>query len=821
IHDLEESEGTHFLVLEYVPGETLAERIDRGPLPFEEALPLFKQITEGLEAAHEKGVIHRDLKPANIKITPEGQVKILDFGLAKAMEGEVPASELSHSPTISHMATQAGVILGTASYMSPEQARGKPVDKRTDIWAFGCVLYEMLTGRKAFKGESITDIFAAVMKEEPDWTLLPVAAPVLLRVLSRLLRKDPVRRLRDVGDARIAICEAVEDQEEPDLPKRAPGIIRIAAGYSLVFILGLLLSYTIFLWRADDGDGADNVVLRFGGQLPVGLRLTPAFSPPLILSPDGKMVVFNSAPEEGDSRGGFWVMDLEKDFGPRLIENASGGVPFFSPDGKLLGFLDPDARSLYRLSLSTGAIAKICDVPGRLNSGATWGTDGTIALSSAGYGLMALRPGADQMTPLLTRDRGCSGGEGWWPQFIPEEEIVIFSTVDTGGHRLEVLDLKTGSRQRIEGIARGSCGRILPPDKLVYVDGGALFAARIDTTSWQILGEPVKMLSGIHVRHTSGLPYFSVSSSGSLVYSPLHSRESRRVVLVDRAGQVEPLTHEEGIYGDPSFSPNGSTVAVTHVGSAGVGGAGDIYLYGTRDERVMRLTTNGLAKWPRWTPDGSAIVYGELYRALVSRSVLVEAEEELLWEADLVFPASWNVNGRELLFEQFNPDTGLDIFSLELGKEPEPVLVREPTDGFARLSPNGKWLAYQSDESGQNEIYVRAFPGNQRGVPVSTRGGEHPIWSSDGRELFYIEKKKLMRVTVDDSAEPKLGTPTPLFEGVFLTPKELGVHSTCFDVSPDGERFVMLQGEQEEVRQYNIIVNWVQEVEERLAQAGY
>ena len=555
IHGLEESDGIRFLVLELVEGKTLAERVSKGPLPAEESLEVCRQVAEGLEAAHETGVIHRDLKPANVNITPEGKVKILDFGLAKALEGEIPAADISHSPTRTDGMTSTGVILGTAPYMSPEQARGKPVDKRVDIWAFGCVLYECLTGTQLFGGETTTDCIAKVLQKEPDWKALPEKTPWRMRdLLRRCLEKDAHERLRDIGDARIEIEHVLSepsDHSPEGVARAAPVWWRrttpSAAIGLLILLMGVLLGFV--LWNREyDSQPPQSKVARFSITLPDDEAIPP--QAPLALSPDGTQLVYAAV---RDNTRRLYLRATDQLEAKAIPGTEGGWGPFFSPDGKWVGFFTGVGvkGDLKKWSLLGGEPATICEVG--VGRGGSWGEDGTIVFGRRD-GLW--RVSSSGGVPELVVPEGLL----FRPQILPGGRGVIFDRLkllDVGPvWSVEVLSLDTGQpRVLVDG---GVKGRYLPTGHLIYGQGGALWAAPFDPESLELQGPGVPVVDGVWM-----ISRFEVSASGSLVYIPGSDVEQEdALVWVDRQGRKEPFLEPQMQLYNPRLSPDGTRLAV-------------------------------------------------------------------------------------------------------------------------------------------------------------------------------------------------------------------------------------------------------------------
>ncbi len=836
IHDLEESEGVHFLVMELVPGETLAERIARGPIPLDEALPLFKQIAEGLEAAHEKGVIHRDLKPANVKVTPDGRIKILDFGLAKAFEGEPELSDLSQSPTITRDATRAGVILGTASYMSPEQARGKSVDKRTDIWAFGCCLYEALTGRKAFSGETVSDILASIIKTEPRWEALSAVASWRVQELLRLcLRKDPLHRLREIGDARVHIEDTLGEPES-DLPA---GILqdakkRRAIPWPIAIVMTLLAGLLVWIIRSPSPPvraPVTKLILdvkpaeRLGGtgpDLPHRLSRTA-----IAFSPDGKQLVYSAEVEESPQ---LYLRNMDEMEATPIAGTEGGLAPFFSPDGQWLGFWA--GGKLMKIPISGGPPQAICDV--KLPPwGASWGSDDTIVFSQSGErGILRISADGGVPEEITTLE------EGEWrhhlPHFLPGADAVLL-TVRKGygnGEDMTVMvqSLETGERKVL--IENGADGRYAASGHLVFLRLGTLMAVAFDPNKLEISGSPVGVLASVQQDVNSQMSYsdigagqFSFSRTGSLVYVPggIFPDWEGQLVWVARDGTAEPLPAPLGPYLLPRLSPDGRRVAVTKSGFEH-----DVWVYDILRETMRRFTLEeGIDTTGIWTPDGNRIAFASdragPERSIYWKSADGSGEVERLTTGRLSRPSSWSPDGKVLAYVYRKTVEDNDIWVLPVGGEAQPFIESPFNEANPEFAPNGRWLAYKSNESGRNEVYVTPYPGPGPKVQISTDGGFSPVWARNGREIFYRvsgdRRESTVVMAVDTTIEPTFssGKPRVLFQGQY----ESTIYIRSYDVTPDGERFLLIKRDENDpvsrrVTHLNVVLNWFDELKQRV-----
>ena len=803
LHGLEESDGRQFLVMELVEGETLAERIAKGPIPIDEAIPLFIQVAEGIEAAHEKGIIHRDLKPANIKIGPDGKPKILDFGLAKALAGEVVVQDLSQSPTLTRDATETGVLLGTAPYMSPEQARGKEVDRRTDIWSFGCVLFEALSGSVAFLGDTTSDTLAAVLGGEPDWSALPEEAPSLIRsLLRRCLEKELHERLRDAWDIRIQIEEALKEAHSKPLvvtPRKARAR---AVPWIVVVLSAFLIGGLTVRMLTGPGQPPSSSPIRFVINLPPESRFQTRGSPPIVVSPDGHNVVF-AAMESGRSR--LYLRELDEFMATPLAGTEDARSPFFSPDGEWVGFF---ARGeLQKVALAGGPASTICGTA-YLSYGASWGMDDTILFATSGFSGL-LRVSANGGTPHEITKPDSERGERQhsWPHFLPDGKTVLFNAQTSEGPRLAVLSLEDLSwRALLPGSGQA---QYVPTGHLLYAESGLLLAVPFNISSLETTGSPTPVLDSIYTP-VAGVPYFSVSHNGSLVYIVGSvTAEENALVWVDRLGQAAALSDDREVYRNPRLSRDGRRVAVTLGSDVGYQ---DIWVYDLERGGRTRLTTGGGYIWPFWTGDDARIIFTskeDLYWTAADGSGEVEP---LLIREHPQFPGSSSPRGI-LAFYEIHPDTRRDIWVLPLEGEriPLPFLVTVFDERTPVFSPDGRWLAYTSNEEGRDEVYVRPYPGPGAKWKISTDGGEEPVWSAEGHELFYRHGNEMMVVAVDTEPVFSRRKPQHLFEADYDVDPRRGVN---YDVSPDVQRFVMIQSEEEAVpRQFHVVLNWAEELE--------
>jgi len=810
IHGLEESDGVRFMILELVEGESLAEKLARGRMEVEQALDVARQIAEALDAAHEKGIIHRDLKPANVLVGSDDRVKVLDFGLAKALESPASApsapESLAESPTRAPDMTRAGVLVGTAAYMSPEQARGMPVDKRADIWAFGVVLYEMLSGRRAFGGETATDVLAQLIERDPDWEAVHTDTPGSVRkLLRRCLSKDPRDRLRDIGDARLEILEA-RDQGDEDvamgLPRRRWLLpTGVAVGLAVGIAIGFVLSSGFRQEPAARGPSS----ATFSLALPDDAR---------------RRLVYVASDSTGQPRLYTRTLD-ELDFEPILgTENA--WQPFFSPDGAWIAFFTPTGE-LKKVSFGGGAPVTILeDIANSQWAFGTWGDDDRIIFAAWTSGLQRVSSDGSQHERLSTPE------DEWHerPEILPGSETVLYQQISPEGVRIVARSLANGSEKVI--VENAAEPRYLTSGHLLFRRQGAVMAAPFDIRRLELSGQALPLDLPVWIDqppYLDSIAQLAVSRTGALVYIPEEeSFWQENLVWVSREGEVQ---HIRSTSGNPVFrlAPDGKRAAIS--------------LWEADRTRIEvlefeRNVATSLAEapsiyWfnPVWSPDGSKIVFGTASTAegaLYSKTVDGGEPAELLlrvashWGA---VPWSFAPNG-VLAFNTYHPDTEGDIrfYSPDEGVELPTTLSGPHDKRQPAFSPDGLWLAYQSDESGTYEIYVSEYPAGGHKKQVSTGGGTGPLWSPDGSELFFQSEdgRRLFAVDIETGLGLEISAQHLLFEGSFEPSHESGL---SFDVSPDGRRFLMRQRPEGDMvaRELVLVLDWFSELE-RLVPAG-
>jgi eukaryotic-like serine/threonine-protein kinase len=839
IHGLEESNGIRALVMELVEGETLAEKIvgegpalsdlrspmdsigvqksdprEPGGLPYRDILPIARQIAEALEYAHERGVIHRDLKPANVKITPEGTVKVLDFGLAKVLipQDSTNALDPANSPTLSMTTTEKGMILGTAAYMSPEQARGQRVDRRCDIWAFGCVLFEMLSGRKAFEGETLSDVLAAVITKEPDWAALPeTAPPSIQRLVRRCLVKDAKQRLRDIGEARITIEEMLSGSSLLPSPlpqgEGGPGerdrvrvpLLRRALPWALaaVGMLGCVILAFVAMHLLRQSETEQPMI-----QFPISPPQNTEFDN-FVLSPDGRKLAFvASAPGTG-AGAALWVRSLDSLAARPLQGTEWPGPPFWSPDGRYLGFF-ADGK-LKKIAASGGPVQTLCDADG---GGATWSRQGVIIFSNNGILYRVPDTGGEPTLVAAPDTAGLERGFGS-PQFLPDGRHFLFRASGTRDEGPYIGLGSLGSKRTEALLSKVQNALYSPPGYLLFVQQGNLVARPFDAGRLQFTGQAVPIAEDVPALLPPWGAGFSISENGVLAYQARTGGRTDRMVWFNRKGNEIRAIGPQGIYTNPDLSHDGSKVAVC------LGGMGkrDIWVYDLKRNTGSRLTFNPADDLnPVWSHDGSTIMFTSTRQG---QRDLYEKSANGLGKTQLVYASKeqpksltdLSQDGRYALYDTDGLANTLWALPLFGDRKPFAVVEGNFVAERGRFSPDGRYIAYTSIETGQSEVYVQTFPQHLGKWEVSTSGGTEPMWRQDGKEMFYLKgDNTVMSVDVNtSSSEFRAGIPKPLFRPQIVL---LELRNN-YVVSPDGQGFLMLAPAGEaKPAPITVVLNW-------------
>ncbi len=828
LYGFEESDGKRFIVMELVEGQTLAERLKKGSLPVEEALNICSQIAEGLEAAHEGGIIHRDLKPANVKVTPEDKVKILDFGLARVLSDQPSDADLAVSPTI----TRPGVVLGTGAYMSPEQVKGKPLDKRVDIWGFGCVFYECLTGKRAFQGETVTEAIASILRSEPDWRALPPETPEAVKdLLHQCLRKDPRERLHDIADVRV---ELHEEDTRPSAVVPTPQFNshrRILSVGAVTLVIGVLIGAGLLQYlrafffpisrpvvrssiKLESGHWLDGMRLR----LPYGLEHPTRTA--LAISSDARFVVYSAVKENpgAQDRPRLYMRRLDQ-LGATPIAGTEGGIgPFLSPDDQWLGFW-ADGK-LQTVPVSGGVPVVLCDAPALF--GASWGSDHSILFASLAEGGIS-RVSADGGKPEAMTNPDLARGEASHrlPHALPGGRSVLFTIMtDPWDPKPRIGALRLEQRDWSVLLDDATDARYVRTGHLVFMRRGILMALPFDPERLRITGQPTPVVDRVvHAVNTTSMRFettagqFDISDSGDLIYASGGITPSNEASLmwVDRSGLAQAVSNSKSDFEMPRISPDGQKLLYYTATPAQ-----RVWIFDFQRGIATPLTNEGRANEAVWTPDGTRVVFNmataggyNLFWQPADGSLSVE---RLTSSTCQQWPGSWSDEGKILaILEKCKDDTNISILRMS-DRQVTPLLNSRYDESCAEFSPDGHWLAYTSDESGRAEVYVRPYPGTGGRRQISDEGGSEPLWARNGRELFYRQGPRVWAVDVGSGPGLSTGKPHLLFE-------QQGYASwgavRDWDVSPDGKRFLMVKLEEkkpEPVTEMILVQNWSEEL---------
>jgi serine/threonine-protein kinase len=819
IYGIEDTGSTRALVLEFIPGDTLVDRIVRGPMPTNEALAIARQIVQALEAAHEHGVVHRDLKPSNIKVRDDGTVKVLDFGLAKALDPVAISSDRSHFPTLTSPAmTQAGVILGTAAYMSPEQARGQNADPRSDMWAFGCVLYEMLTGKPAYPGDTVSDVIATVLRGEPDWDALPSDLPFpLVLLLKRCLEKDRSRRITGASVATFILNEpllAGSENRPGTKQTQAPawGWRRLAA-FGAAGVIGASGAAAIVWYSRPPVEPPRVSRLSITPSRAASFRVTSGSNLNVSISPDGTSIVY---PGDGGSLSLRRLDSLEATSLTGLNDPID---PFFSPDGQWIGFFNTN-NSVQKVAITGGLPTSLVNLGGAASRGAAWSDDNTIVYATtAASGLLTITAAGGSAGVLTTPDREKGEGDHVLPQVLPRGRGVLFTILPAAGGldraQAAVLDLRSKTYKVV--LRGGSHARYLPTGHLLYAAAGTLRAVPFNLDTLEVAASPsIPVLS--QAAGATGAANFDVSANGTLVYvTGQGEAPSFRLVWVDRQGNEEIIAAPPRAYLYPRLSPDGTRVALDIRDQDN-----DLWTWDLQRETLTRVTVDpGLERFPLWASDGQRLIFSS--DRLGQSNLFIQAASEVGKSHRLVestvtdVPLSVSKDGRRIVLRR-----NFDLMLLTLndrGEQASPIqpLVQTPFQEVTGvLSPDEKWLAYGSDESGTFEIYVRPFPDVNAGRSQASRGGgAQPLWSRDGRELFFFAPTgELMGVQVGAGPAWTASAPRQILHAGYSRGNFAA--ASTYDISPDGKRFLMIKrvedkGESDPVTLV-VVQNWFEDL---------
>jgi serine/threonine protein kinase len=810
IYGLEESSGTRALVMELVDGPTLAERIAAGPIPLDEALPIAKQIAEALEYAHDHGVIHRDLKPANIKVKPDGTVKVLDFGLAKALSDDPAAVDMSNSPTLSMAATMAGTILGTAAYMSPEQAKGRAADRRADIWAFGVVLFEMLTGRRLYTGENGAETLASVIKDEVPFDRLPSATPPAIRnLLRRCLDKSAKRRLQHIGEARILIEDVLSGAAIAEPVAAAPRQQHPVAWIALAAVLLVALASLAFVHFRESP--APQQTIRF--QLSGPENSNVSF---FQLSPDGQYIAFI---EQKEGQAQLWVRPLGSLEAQPLRGTDDATYPFWSPDSASIGFFAQG--KLKKIAVTGGEPQVLCDATA--GRGGSWSAAGVIIFSPNIGGPLYRVAAAGGVPSQVTKMTGSvSGDTDRYPEFLPDGHTFLYTR----------LSGKAGTEGIYAGTLEGTQPVHLLPDEssskyasaapfsragyLLFRRKTTLMAQPFDPNRLKTSGEMFPIAEKVGTDTNTGNVAFSASANGELAYRSGSVFDARQFAWMDRSGKQLGIVTKPAATYSGALSPDEKQIAMSILPDATTG---DIWLQDVTRAVISRFTFEpGRSSEAVWSPDSSRIVYSQIIGAnfsIYQKAVNGAGAGELLKAGGInLIATDWSPDGKFIVYSDYSDTTNEDLWLLPLEGDRKPILFLQTpfNESDGHFSPDGRWMAYMSNESGRDEVYVQTFPATGSKWQVSTAGGRFPRWSKDGHELFYIAAdQKLMTVAVKPGAAGsrsfEAGSPQPLFE-IKSIPSPL---LFSYQASADGRRFLVnipATGEGSAPTPFTVVVNW-------------
>jgi serine/threonine protein kinase/WD40 repeat protein len=816
LYDVGHQDGTDYLVMEYLEGETLAQRLSKGLLPLDQVLRYAIEIADALDKAHRKGITHRDLKPGNIMLTKSG-AKLLDFGLAKLRQDVAPVTPLSQLPTMNDAITAEGTMLGTLQYMAPEQVEGKEVDARTDIFAFGVVVYEMATGKKAFVGKSQASLMAKILETDPPpmASLTPMTPSALDHVVKRCMEKDPDERWQSAKD----ICEQLRWISESGshvgvsaqaVPEQKSKMQLVWAAAAIAIVVAVIAAAAFYLRRTPPS--AEKQAVRFTvgppekGSFTFGLASTSAMA----VSPDGSKMVFLAS--AGSSGTQLWVRALDSQSAQALPGTENAADPFWSPDGQFIAF-SADGK-LKKIALSGGSVESLAEV--RPTAGA-WSREGVVLFIANDGTLNRVSESGGTVTPVTTLDTSRSETGHTWPEFLPDGKHFLYFGQSAKAANNAIFVSSLDSKERKLLLSANSNPVYVSPGYLLFNRQGTLMAQPFDAGRLQLTGDVVPIAEGVDFNAFGSFAAFSASDNGVLVYRGGGGLVPLTLEWVSRNASEQPLAATPHNYTFPRISPDGKRVV------AGIeeGGGGQIWVYDISRDVLTRLTFEGASNVdPIWTRDGKRIVFkGKENHLFWQPADGGGGAEQLTFDEhprnDL--PSSWSPDGQELAYTANPPGDVRNVYILPL-KDRKPRLFDTGQTGASSpwFSPDGRWIAYISNESGRNEIYVRPYPGPGGKWQISTEGGTEPIWNPKGHELFYRSGQKLMAVDYTEQPEFSASKPKMLFEGPFVpSPRSLA----DYDVSPDGQRFLMLKDAERKPGQISVVLNWTAELKQK-APAG-
>lgn len=818
LFDIGHQDGTDYLVMEYLEGETLAERLKKGPLPMEQVLQYAIEISDALDKAHRKGITHRDLKPGNIVITKSG-TKLLDFGLAKLRQDSKPDTPFSELATIQGGETAEGTILGTLQYMAPEQVEARPVDARTDIFAFGAVVYEMATGKKAFEGRSQASLIAKILEVDPApiASLQPMTPPALDRLVKKCMAKEPEKRWQAASDVCDELKWIAEQEQGPQAAMAASGGaakrgIREHLGWlvaAAAILVAVALTAAVFYFRRPS---AELKVVHFSVASPEKQNLPfNALGPNFFsVSPDGSEMTFVAVDASGHFQ--LWLRDFDSPTAQPLPGTDGAWAPFWSPDSRFIAFTA--GSSLKKAPAAGGPAETITALPA--NGGGTWNRDGVILFSTGLSSSIFRVPSAGgSATPVTSVDASQQAIAHAWPYFLPDGKHFLYTMIASNPENSGIYVGSLDSKDTKLILKAHSSGLYAPQGYLLFDHAGTLLAQPFDADRLRLKGDAIPIAEGVQFNPANAKAAVDVSANGVLVYRLLATAAQNKLVWVDRKGTEQPLATAPHAYRNPRLSPDGQRVAVTidELGS-------QEWLLDTRRGTLTRLTFEGSYNGAlAWTPDGKRVAFGSdragprnLFWQLADGS---GGTERLATSDRQQVAGSWSADGQTLAFEQSNPGTGFDLMVYRLGdRKVEPFLQTRFNEIAPQFSPDGRWLAYASDESGRYEIYVLPYPGPGGKWQISTEGGREPVWARNG-ELFYRNGDKMMSVGTTSKANFSADTPKVLFEGNYATYNTM----PAYDVTPDGQRFLLAKTAEQGPQEISIVLNWTEELKQK-APAG-